>query len=285
METLDIEEFDPNIAKLKEVIEVTKKVIVTDLTDSKQILVVKEKRIELKSMRVAITKQGKYLRQKAIDFQKGVIAKEKELIGVIEPEETRLKGIEEESEYIKERKKREEILPIRKENILESVPDIELPTDDELLDMDETVFGNYFNKIIADKNEKDRLVIEEENRRIFEQNEKLQRDKEIRDVEDNARKEERENAKKEIERLEREAKERIIREEREIQERREREEYHKNEEVRVRKEREERLEKEKEYQKFLKKNGYSENSKEEFVIENNPNETRLYKLVGIFKHK
>ena len=295
MDKLELEEFNPNIAKLTEIVADSKKIVVTDLTSEKQMSVVKEKRIELKGMRVVITKQGKEYRQKAIEFQKIVIGKEKELIGIIEPEEIRLKEIEDKSEQLKKRKMREEGLPLRKEKLLEASGGMKLPQDEELLDMDIATFHEYLNKVGAEKNEKDRLAIEENNRLLAEKNEKLEREKEIRDAEETARKEERETATKDRERLEKEAteriekaesdsKERIAREEREIEERKEKEKQQKLEEERIEKERQEKLEKEKKYQKFLKDNGYNESNKNDFVISNSPTETKLFKLIGTFKH-
>ena len=51
-------------------------------------------RISLKMARVLILKTGKQAREDAIKFQKEVIAKEKELVELIEPEETRLGALQ-----------------------------------------------------------------------------------------------------------------------------------------------------------------------------------------------
>jgi hypothetical protein len=59
------------------------------------------------------------LRADAITFQKAVIEKERELIGIIEPLEKELKAKEEEIEKQKETERRKESLPQRKEMLTE----------------------------------------------------------------------------------------------------------------------------------------------------------------------
>ena len=92
--------------------------------------------------------------QVAIAFQKAVIEKEKELIGIILPEEDRLSGIEEEAKALIIREERLEKLPIRKERLaqVESYPDDEL-----LLTMDSMAFESFYNKKVAEHNESIRL--------------------------------------------------------------------------------------------------------------------------------
>ncbi len=51
-------------------------------------------RMRLKNTRVEIEKAGKVAREDATAFSKAVIAKEKELVGVIEPEESRLQALQ-----------------------------------------------------------------------------------------------------------------------------------------------------------------------------------------------
>ena len=51
-------------------------------------------RMVLKNERVAITKYGEKIREEAVQFSKGTIAEQKRLIGLIEPEETRLEKLQ-----------------------------------------------------------------------------------------------------------------------------------------------------------------------------------------------
>jgi hypothetical protein len=62
-------------------------------------------RMTLKSTRVEIEKTGKDARDEAIRYQKAVIAAEKELIGLIEPEEARLKALQDAEDARKEAEK------------------------------------------------------------------------------------------------------------------------------------------------------------------------------------
>src|SRR3990167_9340606 len=105
MENLQIEEFNPKVAEIQAVVEEGKKLTVTDFSDKVQLKIVRDHRLKLKSIRVDITKQGKAFRQKALDFQKAVISKEKELIALVEPEEERLDAIEEVAAKFEEREK------------------------------------------------------------------------------------------------------------------------------------------------------------------------------------
>lgn len=62
-------------------------------------------RQSLKSARIEIEKRGKAAREDAVAFQKAVIAKEKELVALIEPEEARLKELQDAEDNRKEREK------------------------------------------------------------------------------------------------------------------------------------------------------------------------------------
>ncbi len=127
-------------------------------------------RIELRDARVNITKQGKELRDNAVKFQKDVIAKEKELIAIITPEEERLEKAEEELKLRAEMEKRRDELPSRLA-ALASVGD-ELPIDEaEILAMDDTEFNEYRlrridAKLVADKAaHEEKIRKEDEDRR------------------------------------------------------------------------------------------------------------------------
>jgi hypothetical protein len=312
VEQLNIEKFNPTIAEIQRIVVDGKKLTITDFADKLQVKAVRDQRLQLKEIRVNITKQGKAFRQKALDFQKAVIGKEKEIIAFVEPEELRLAGLEEQADQYAEREKRKELLPKRKDRLAAFNDGVEIP-DDEILDMDSTLFEGYCNKRLADKNEKDRLILEEQQRKIKEEEARVAREKELREVEDRARADERkrteeaeanlrverERAEKEskerAERTEREAKERADKIEREAKEKVEREERERKEKAEVevkekarREENErinaahekEKLAKDKKYQEFLASHGWTEKMASEFYVEVKGNIYSLYKKVG-----
>lgn len=195
----NIEQFNPTIAELTALVEATKNISATDLKDKKQLEIVKASRKSLSEARINIAKKGKELRQGAIDFQKAVIEKEKELIAIISPEEDRLKEIEAEAKEIKQREERLAVLPQWKEK-LAGIGDKETITDEALLAMDYDQFITYFNQRVADKNESDRKAIEDEKKKNEEEAKRLEWEKGAQAREEQARKDEKE-------RIEREAKE------------------------------------------------------------------------------
>ena len=155
--------FDPTFEKLQSIVAETAKITALDLADDTQLAVVKGTRIQLRDARVMIEKQGKGMREDALKYQRDVIAREKELIAIIEPEEKRLKAIEEEANTIRERKAREALLPMRREQLL---PLGVAFTDETLLDMDNDEFIEFLNTSTALKNERDRQEIEAEKAKL-----------------------------------------------------------------------------------------------------------------------
>ena len=272
MEELNIEKFNPTVADLNNLVELTKQVVVTDINDKYQIDQVKSNRILLRDARVNITKRGKELRSDALAFQKAVIEKERELIAIIEPEEERLKAIEEEVKAKKLRAERIALLPERRKRLAEIGDAVEV-SDDELNAMDASEFQGYVNKRVADKNEAERQEIEKKQAEIKAEEDRLAREKETREREEKARQEEREK-------IEREQKEKAEREEREKKEAEEKAE-------REKKEAEERAEKEKaemeaneKYQAWLKASGYDENT---CILKEEGNKVVLYRRVSEYQ--
>lgn len=267
---LQIEQFSPTKAELTKLVEAAKVLILPDPSDKAQLRKIKDARLNIRDARVAITKTGKALREDALKFSKAVIAKEKELVAIIEPEENRLAELEAVAEKAAVRKERMELVPHRMAR-LEALADGQpFPGDDVLLDMDGPAFENYYNVRVADKNEVDRQRIEAEDLKNKEDAAKLDREKEMREREEKARQEERE-------RLEREQKEKEEREQRE-----------KDDAERKEREEKERLKSEESYQAFLKQHGYTEETESEFKIDKSyvSGKTvivKLYKLVGTHK--
>lgn len=270
--TLEITQFDPTVKELNELVESTRYLSLADLRDKEQLKVVKEARIKLRDARVKIEKKGKELRAEATAFGKAVIAKEKELIGIVEPEEDRLKAFEEKAAEIAEMDKREELLPERREKLLAIGDGIEV-ADDVLLKMDDTDFEAYYNKRVFDKNEKARLDLERREREVKETEEKQQREKDRIAAEERGRVAERER----IEKEQKEERERIDREKKAEEERIERERVARERKMQEEKE---RLERDQKYQMFLSVHGYSEETKDKFHIIKEGNVVRIYMLTG-----
>lgn len=291
---LNIEKFDPTTEQLTKMVVASKKIQVTDINDKGQIEVVRKARIELKTARVAITKKGKEMREEANAFQKAVIAKEKELVAIIEPEEIRLEAIEDEVKAQKLKEERVGLLPIRKEQLHAIGDDIEV-TDDELLDMDTETFSAYKNERISEKNQQDRLALEEAQRKVQEEADRQQREKETREREAIARKEEQEMAEHRI-KEEKERAELRVQQEKADADRRVKEAEEKakldveREKQRIAQEKydkeladkaeQEKLDAKKKYQAWLTKNEYDEKT---HYLRNENGTVTLYKIVSTFK--
>ncbi len=152
--TLSLDDFHPAKEALTLLAEKAKAIETTDLT------VVHDTRIQLRDARIQLTKRGKEMRDGALTFQKSVIAKEKELLGIIEPEEERLEKIEDQLKLKKEMEDRRTELPTRIA-ALTSIGDKDLVIDeDELLAMDDKAFNEYRIRLIDSKLERDRQEFE-----------------------------------------------------------------------------------------------------------------------------
>lgn len=281
MAELNLEKFDPTIGELTVLADTAKLLTLNDPNDEVQIKAVKDKRIQLRDARVRVQKRGKELRQEAIDFQKAVITREKELIDVIEPEEERLKGLEEEAKRLVLIETRRTSLPDRQEKL--KAISIEVG-DDGILDLDDEQFAVFYNKCVADKNERDTAEIAVREKAVKNAEEKEAREVETKRREEVARKETKEKAARQVV----EAEERAARAEKEAagaKENAEREAKERQE--RENREEADRLEKEKQerernviYQLFLNSHGYNDETKDKFYIENKGNVVRIYMLTG-----
>lgn len=264
MSELSIEKFNPTVAELNKLVEASKAIVVTDIDDKEQMEVVKRQRITLRDTRVQITKTGKQLREEALAFQKSVIDYERGLVAIIEPEEERLRSIEEEVKAKKLRIERLGVLPMRRDALTAIGDGIEV-ADELLLEMDENAFGSYYNSRVAAKNEAERVALEIKQREVREAEEKAARDAEIKRREEQARIDERAR----IEKVEADKKSR------EEAERLEAEEKAKAEQA--------ALEKKRKYVAWLKENGYTKENANLFKVEDRGTEVVLYKLVGTYQ--
>lgn len=155
MENLNIEQFNPKVAELQ---ALAGKAETVDITDLKA---VKEVRLELKNARVEISKTGKDMRENATTFAKAVIAREKELIALIEPQELRLQEAETAEKLRLEREERKAILPVRVARIVAIFGEGHQSgiTEEEVLGMDGATFEGLINRLQAEKLDRDRAEI------------------------------------------------------------------------------------------------------------------------------
>ena len=270
METLNIEKFNPTVAEINALVSKYATLEIKSIDDKAGYIAVDTARKELKKVRVEITKTGKAMREEAVAFQKAVIAKEKELVELVEPTEKALEAKQDAIDLEKEKQKRIGLLPERKAK-LETIG-YEWGNID-LLALDDTQFDTLFNQKNAEYlAEKERLMREEqekleaEKRKIQEEKEAKEREARRQEELDLARKQAAEQAIKDAERKAKEEAEQKIREE--------------EQKIAAEKAEQEKLEKQKKYQDFLKANGYTEETKGEFYIERSGNNIMLYKKVG-----
>lgn len=223
---------------------------------------VRAARLDLRSKRTQIAKAWKDMRDEANSFSKNVIAREKELIGIIEPIEDTLKQEEDKYNDMMEKQKRIQLLPERRARIAE-LDGVEV-TDEDILSMDDMRFESW---ILQERN---RIVAEKEAQITAKQAELEAQKAEVeRKAQEQARAEELEKAKQEA----------AAKAAAETEARLKREEEEKKE-----KEAQERqtLEKKKKYKQFLDKNGRTEENQKDYIAQKDGNCIILYKKVDTF---
>lgn len=150
--------FDPNKEQLQAIAQEVSQITVDPSKMTKDDLeLVNTTKNKLVKARTAIQKRGKEIRAAAIKFQKDVIAYEDELIGIIEPEEKRLKEIESGAKEYAMKQERMKTLPEFKEK-LASIGDAVEVSDEELLALDPNQRDAYYNGRLQAKLEADRAA-------------------------------------------------------------------------------------------------------------------------------
>lgn len=266
MENLDIEKFDPSVAEIQAIVSRSEGVTVTDFTDRAQLEAVKDARLTLRDARVAITKKGKELRDDALQFQRAVIAKEKELVALIEPEESRLQALEDEAKHLALMAERRALLPQRREQLKKIDPNADAKlSDEDLMALDATQFQSFLNVVMAEKNAADAKLLEEERKKLELEKADENRRKELAEAEERGRKEAAEKAERERKDEEdRKEKARLAEIERVAEEKR-------------------KLESQQAYQAFLRKHGCTpENRKEYYTTQDLAGSITLWKKVAVY---
>lgn len=267
METLDIEKFNPTKAEITDLVSKYSALEIKGVDDRAGYALVDNARKELKKVRINIEKTGKSLRAEALAFQKAVIEKEKELVGMVEPTEIELQDKQNQIDLEKEKIKRKELLPERRFKMKA----ISLAVDDDfLLLMDDPQFNAFYNQKNSD-------FLAEKERKLREEQEKVEAEK--RKIEDEKQAQEREKQRQiELEEVRKDA-ESKAKAEMKLQAEKAKKLAKEQEEQWVRNEKsiQDKLEKDKKYQAFLKKNKYVNGS--DFIIQHNGNKIVLYKKV------
>lgn len=280
-----LQQFSQTTADLHAMVAASKTITVEDLKDKKQLEIVRANRITLMHTRTALEKEGKKYRENANCYLKDLLKKEKDLIAIIEPEEIRLAEIELQAKQNAIMEERLRKLPARHERLLaiNNAPEIARGDyDAALLAMDDVQFDAYVNQVLFQRHEnelakqkadQDRIKAEQDARQaILDAQEAA-----IRADEAKARRAVEMEAAKEVARLEgvQKAKEDMARQAQREKEDKELQEIEARKKIA-------KLEKSKNYQAFLKLNGWTEETKGDFVINETELGFRLFKAIGFF---
>jgi len=243
----------------------------------------KKLRIELRDARVWLEKTGKFLRDDYNRLAKDVIAKEKELIGIIAPAEEALKSLEDAVEAEKERLYRVSRFEERSERL--GAIGVTLEAGVSVL-MDDKAFEVYFQEQQTAVNAQKQAELEARERKVREEEErqaKLKRDEEWAEkirAEEKAKAEQAvKDAEARAQRAEQDAKDKADRDERD---RIQREADAKAEKERKEAEEKKKIEADIAYQLWLESLGYTKEDDASFVIENNGKTVRLSKVLGYY---
>lgn len=142
---LDLDKFNPTIAEIQVMVAKHKTLQITGIDDKEGYEAVKAARRELQKTRKSITDDGKAMREEAIQFQKAVLAREKEVLEMIVPTEKELEAKQEAIDTERERLKRVALLPERRDRLREFTVLGDICTDDDLLGMDIDAFEKFYN--------------------------------------------------------------------------------------------------------------------------------------------
>lgn len=152
----------------------------------------------LQKTRTRIEKIGKFLREDFVRQGKQVIAKEKELIAIIEPQEQRLKLLQEQADMAIERTYREGQFEARKARFdaigVELQPDVSV-------EMNDTEFEAYYSSELMGKQEQKARELEAREAKLREAEEAQKREAEAKEREERAIAEEKARGEREREYL------------------------------------------------------------------------------------
>lgn len=235
---------------------------------------------ELQKTRKQINDIGLFLRADFTAKGKMVIAKEKELLGIIVPEEDRLKKIEADEKLAVEMAYRKSQLPDR----MKKLEKYGSATEEFLNDLDDEQFNLYLNDTREQWNLAEERKLEEQRKEVEKAQNEIAIQAKMKEAEEKGKKEAEERTAKELA----EAKQRAEQAEATAKRNAEIEvENNKQKEIqesiaRVVKEAEEKkkMEADETFKTFLENNGCTEDNKAEFKVIREGGEIKLYKLVA-----
>lgn len=183
---MDIDKFDPKIADLQAIVAKTSVITSIDIKDEQALEVLNQNQKELQQARLLVTRTGKTLREESTAFSKAVIAREKELLAVIEPEEERLKQLKEEAEHAELIEARKGMTPFRIKTMKErGLSEAQFPPSIEELDANE--FEAYVSLKVTENNEAELAKLREEKEKRDKEDAQKQREADIKEAEERAR--------------------------------------------------------------------------------------------------
>lgn len=303
----EVEIFNPTVAEVSKIVATAKDIVVTDYKDKAQLEIVSTKRKELKKLRVAITNYGKTLREDALKHQRRILAEEKKLVDLVEPEEARLQQIEDDVAQQLEKDRRLGLLPDKLAMLKAlGIEDVTEEQKNNLLLLGDEQWANYYNGVVARKNEADRLKLEQKEQELNAEKERLakeeadrkakaeqeEKDRLQREADDKAKADQAEKdrlqkieddkAKAIADAKKKEADEKATQQREEKARADERARIEAEAKEKAEKEEAERvaLEKKNIYKKFLADNGYTEETKDQFIVKNDNLVITLYKKVN-----
>lgn len=239
---------------------------------------------QLVKVRRAIQTKGKSYRDEANAFNKTVLDKEKEYVGIIEPVEIEYKELLEKEEQRKVIEARKGLLPSKKKQL--AVLKVLQPTDEEILALNEEEWVAFLNTKLAEHEQTllDEARIEQEQKVRKEREEQIKKDAEERAKIEQAEalKKAEEDKIKAVEAVKKEAELKELREKQAREDEARREQEAKEAKQKAEAEAAKKMEADKKYQNWLKQNGYTEETKTDFVLEKVGNKVRLSKIIGIF---
>ena len=138
--------------------EQAKEIHLASLDDEESLKKVRDMRLMLRSVRVAIEKRRKELKDSALKYGQRVDAEAKRITAIIEPQETRLIAEEESVEREKQRV-RDEAARRRQEMVNQRVREVAevgmIPNVDELASMPDQQYWSMMHQARADKQQRD----------------------------------------------------------------------------------------------------------------------------------
>ena len=213
----ELKKFEFTVPDLQQKVYLYKDLTIKNLADKKGLSIVHDARMDLKTTRVAIEKTGKNLRASANAFNKSILAREGELIGVISLEESRLAAEEDLYEQWKEAERMEaerqeaarldeRIKKLRAVNADHDIVALKLMPDESFADILEDATRAYAERKEKEAEEEALRIKEKEraDREFKAEQAKVKREQEeLRQEQEKVRKgiEEMEKAKKEVQEM------------------------------------------------------------------------------------